>query len=467
VGSIVLFLLLLDSFMLFNITVIGTTIAGLSVNPSVSTVAVPGQNISIQVRLWFATNFTGYTFVLGFDPNLLQCVSASSGGMHNARTHSVTIVDNAGGTVYVQSDAGDINKDGTVNLIDLILLAKAYGSKPGDPNWNSQADVNGNGRVDLGDLSKLASDYGIHNDPDSTGTGILLTATLNANYATGYMQPTAQCPLEILNSTIYGTGTPPHIILSSSTNGEYYAPSLPPDHISLTLMTDRSSYVFGQPISIFGNLTADGYRVKDGLVAFEVKNPNSRLVVLRTLTTSGFIGSYNVSIVSVMPCQADGTPKNNFIAGTDIAYFLVTVQDSGPLISNPTVFVNVYDSDNASLGVAWAQLSLNGGNRQGIVGIPLGSSASAGTATAYASVLTDYVDNGGVPLCSESQATFSITGNSAGSPTVMSQPPDGTYKTILQIKSSPSAAAGTYWIQAATSYAGIYATQNEQITVTS
>jgi hypothetical protein len=396
-------------------------------------------------------------------------VSSSGGGVHNTRTHSVTIVDNAGGTVYVQSDAGDINKDGTVSLVDLILLAKAYGSKPGDPNWNPQADVNGNGRVDLGDLSKLASNYGVHNDPDPTGTGILLTATLIATSATGYMQPTAQCPLEILNSTIYGTGTPPLTIPSSSTNGEYYAPGLPPDHINLTLMTDRSSYAFGQPISVYGSLTADGYPVKDGLVALEVKNPNSKLVVLRTLTTSGFSSySFNVSIVSVTPCQPDGTPKNNFIAGTDIAYFKVAVQNSGPLISSPTVFVNVYDSGNASLGVASGQLSLSGGNTPFIVvGIPLGSSASAGTATAYANALTDYVDNGGVPLCSESQATFSITSNSAGSPTFMSRPPDGAYKTILRINSAPSAAAGTYWIYAATNYTGIYATQNEQITVTS
>ncbi|MGD0978214.1 MAG: NosD domain-containing protein [Candidatus Bathyarchaeia archaeon] len=55
---------------------------------------------------------------------------------------------------------GDLNKDGKVGLGDLVILAKAYGSKPGDPNWNPTADIDGNGIVDLSDLVILASHYG-------------------------------------------------------------------------------------------------------------------------------------------------------------------------------------------------------------------------------------------------------------------------------------------------------------------
>ena len=36
---------------------------------------------------------------------------------------------------------GDINADGQVSLADLVLLAKAYGSRPGDSNWNPYADI--------------------------------------------------------------------------------------------------------------------------------------------------------------------------------------------------------------------------------------------------------------------------------------------------------------------------------------
>jgi hypothetical protein len=57
---------------------------------------------------------------------------------------------------------GDTNGDLKVNLQDLQLLDQAYGSKPGDPNWNPNADIDGNGSVDLIDLTILANHYGQH-----------------------------------------------------------------------------------------------------------------------------------------------------------------------------------------------------------------------------------------------------------------------------------------------------------------
>ena len=57
---------------------------------------------------------------------------------------------------------GDINFDGKVSLQDLIILTKAYGSKPGDANWNPVADILGHGKVDLADIVTLANHYGQH-----------------------------------------------------------------------------------------------------------------------------------------------------------------------------------------------------------------------------------------------------------------------------------------------------------------
>jgi subtilisin family serine protease len=55
---------------------------------------------------------------------------------------------------------GDINGDNKVSLPDLVLFAKAYGSKPGDPKWNLNADLDRNGAVGLTDLVILAHNYG-------------------------------------------------------------------------------------------------------------------------------------------------------------------------------------------------------------------------------------------------------------------------------------------------------------------
>jgi parallel beta-helix repeat protein len=57
---------------------------------------------------------------------------------------------------------GDINGDGTVDIYDAILLAGAYGSKPGNPSWNPNADLNDDNTVDIYDAIILANHYNQH-----------------------------------------------------------------------------------------------------------------------------------------------------------------------------------------------------------------------------------------------------------------------------------------------------------------
>jgi serine protease AprX len=57
---------------------------------------------------------------------------------------------------------GDIDGDFKVGLTDLHLLAAAYDSKPGDPNWNPNADIDDSGTVSLPDLCALSQHYGQH-----------------------------------------------------------------------------------------------------------------------------------------------------------------------------------------------------------------------------------------------------------------------------------------------------------------
>ena len=62
-------------------------------------------------------------------------------------------------TVGVCPD-GDINGDGCVNLPDVLLLAQAWGTCQGDPDYNPDADLNGDNCVNLPDVLILASHWG-------------------------------------------------------------------------------------------------------------------------------------------------------------------------------------------------------------------------------------------------------------------------------------------------------------------
>jgi len=54
---------------------------------------------------------------------------------------------------------GDVNGDGKVDINDLIAWDAAYGSRPGDLNWNAQADINGDGVVDQQDGQLIVQNY--------------------------------------------------------------------------------------------------------------------------------------------------------------------------------------------------------------------------------------------------------------------------------------------------------------------
>jgi hypothetical protein len=55
---------------------------------------------------------------------------------------------------------GDVNCDNAVNLYDAILLAKSFGARPLDMNWDEDADVNGDTFVDIYDVLLLCSCFG-------------------------------------------------------------------------------------------------------------------------------------------------------------------------------------------------------------------------------------------------------------------------------------------------------------------
>jgi subtilase family serine protease len=80
----------------------------------------------------------------------------------------VVAVDTTNGDVSgvtAMLPAGDINNDNKVNILDLGLLADAFGSTPSSDTWNDAADLNCDGKVDILDLGLLADSFGKNGDP--------------------------------------------------------------------------------------------------------------------------------------------------------------------------------------------------------------------------------------------------------------------------------------------------------------
>ena len=55
---------------------------------------------------------------------------------------------------------GDINNDGIVDIFDALILSAAFGSSPGDPNWNLDADIKPDGIIDIFDAITLSGVFG-------------------------------------------------------------------------------------------------------------------------------------------------------------------------------------------------------------------------------------------------------------------------------------------------------------------
>jgi hypothetical protein len=56
---------------------------------------------------------------------------------------------------------GDVKCSDKVDGFDFALLSGAYGSRPGDGNWNANADLNRSGKVDGFDFALLSGNYGV------------------------------------------------------------------------------------------------------------------------------------------------------------------------------------------------------------------------------------------------------------------------------------------------------------------
>jgi hypothetical protein len=57
---------------------------------------------------------------------------------------------------------GDINDDGKVDGLDIVLIAKYWGSAQGDGRYDAQYDLNGDNKIDGADIAVIAAEFGNH-----------------------------------------------------------------------------------------------------------------------------------------------------------------------------------------------------------------------------------------------------------------------------------------------------------------
>ncbi len=55
---------------------------------------------------------------------------------------------------------GDTNKDSRVDMRDIALTARAFGSYPDHPRWNQIADINQDNKINMIDIAQIAKNFG-------------------------------------------------------------------------------------------------------------------------------------------------------------------------------------------------------------------------------------------------------------------------------------------------------------------
>ena len=137
-----------DNTETFNVTVYcNETVITLPNEENYTTVTLASEESTTIPLTWNTTGFAyGNYTISAYAPPVEGETSTADN----------TLVD---GCVFV-TIPGDINGDRRVNVLDAILIANSFNSKPGDANWNPNADINCDDKVNILDCIVLANHFG-------------------------------------------------------------------------------------------------------------------------------------------------------------------------------------------------------------------------------------------------------------------------------------------------------------------
>ncbi|MEJ5252709.1 MAG: hypothetical protein HPY54_03800 [Chthonomonadetes bacterium] len=123
-------------------------------------VRAPGILTPLQVHTLSLNGSGGYSLVAPLE----GVYDLSAKASHWLRQTLPSVAVNGSGVANFSLVNGDVDGDSEVTLFDFGALVAAFGSMPGDPNWNANADLDGDDEVTLFDFGILVRNFGAIED---------------------------------------------------------------------------------------------------------------------------------------------------------------------------------------------------------------------------------------------------------------------------------------------------------------
>ncbi len=124
-----------------------------------------------QVKFYVNTTFIG-TSTVSISPGSTVTVAFTwdSTGYKPSRYPTRATIDQVPYEIFIQNNSanstlllvprGDVNRDGTVNIVDLSIIASHFGATQATPGYVPDADLNHDGVINIVDLTICAADFG-------------------------------------------------------------------------------------------------------------------------------------------------------------------------------------------------------------------------------------------------------------------------------------------------------------------
>lgn len=141
-----------------DVTIMGNvTLSNIGLPQALVAIEVQNPNATpIIVRVLETDNQGSFSLVF-------PLVAGSTVGTYrvfaSASREGVTTTAETSFVLKAEASRADVNGDGRVNILDLAMVAKAWGSSPGHPRWDARCDIDMNNIINIIDLTLVAKEY--------------------------------------------------------------------------------------------------------------------------------------------------------------------------------------------------------------------------------------------------------------------------------------------------------------------